>query len=345
MATYRVALGRLLGIIVAVGCNGSSQTADADIPGYEIVRESVCPISETGNMQAYLIGESSIVVVCGTSTTTIYRLEENSHASTVIYRQVNGFDVQMVVGEIMYISPQIQGPELQALRLDAGPVTPHTIVESSLHGMGPLGISETYVYWAWREQQASGPMMHGLSRVLLAGGSEEDVATLPFGPSYNLTVIGEDVYALGYPTPDLSIAVAHISTVSHKAETIFSEPPGTPIAAWFGGYRDHVIWSDTSAVPPKVYQIRGSILQRDTSIRCAPNSTSVLVGDLLTSYNTGQCATHDTLVTATDLGTGEVGQYTHHADHQRVDRLVGSRNGWIYLIGANEMFRVRAEPL
>jgi hypothetical protein len=270
----------------------------------------------------------------------------------MIYSQASGgFAVRMVVGDVMYLSPAQQGlrPELQALRLDAGATTPSAIVESTLHGISSIGVSGTYVYWDWTEQQISGVMTSGLSRAPLAGGSEEDVVPLPFGRAH-LAVVGEDVYALEHPSleaDDYNIAITRISTVSHIAETIFSEPKGTGREGWFGAYRDHILWSDLSAAPPKVYEIRGSTLQLDASVRCAPYWNAVLSGDVIVSHDYLSCAANSGIViTATNLDTGQLAYFTSLQFHDLdVGSVVGARDGWIYMTGTNSLYRIRPEPL
>jgi hypothetical protein len=274
----------------------------------------------------------------------VYSFDEVRRNSTLIYQDPQGFSVRTVVGATMFITPQTEAHELRALRLDAGPATPSTILASTSHVIGQIGISDTHVYWSWDAQETSGIATHGLSRASLTGGPEEIISSLPFRPDFGLVVIDPDVYALSYPSLDNGghdIVISHISTTSHSQEMIFSEPQGFGLAPWFGRYRDHVLWSDTSAVPPKIYAIRGAALQRDSSISCAPAENSVLVGDTMVSGNIGDCATQDIAVTATDLSTGKIEYYSRPPDDRRRYSPVGGRNGWIYLMAdEKELFRV-----
>ena len=335
-----LALLLLLCVLVPMGC-GSGDTHPDAMPAYEVVGDNLCTSSQISRI--YLLDNDKIAVVCGDQNSSIYLLDEDRHTSTMIYdRTPSTFLVRAVVGDIMYMTPQgpPQQPELQALRLDAGATTPSAVVQTSLHGIGPLAISGTHAYWAWADQQ--GP---GLSRVTLAGGAEENITLLPFVPQH-LAILGEDVYALGYPSlggDDYNISIVHISSINRTPEIIFSEPKGTSLASWFGVYRDHVLWSDDSAVPPKTYEIRGGAVQQVGPMRCAPWPDAVLTGDLLASKDFAGCFSGDHIaVTATDLSTGRISYYwnIHHDNY-----AAGARSGWIYEFGANTVSRVQTLPL
>jgi hypothetical protein len=343
--------GALLASCSPIGCReGDPATPDAEVLRYEIVGERVCSSSYIAD--AYLVDGGFVVVCSGkVGEKIISRFDEASRTSTLIYSSQFpiGFDIRMVVGNIMYIAPLgIVGsiPELQALRLDAGATMPATIVKPGSHRVARIGVSSTYVYWDWADFSPSGVWTYGLSRALLSTGSEEDVALLPFAP-VDLVVLGDDVYTLGHPhADDRSIALARTSTLTHTTETIFSEPPGVPRPGWIGIYQDHVLWSDTSAAPPKVYEIHGSVVQPDTSIRCPPSSRAVLNGDTLTDFDAEHCTPHNTAraIISTDLSTYQTSYYPLRIDSNTDLKVIGAREGWIYGTEANKLVRFRLLP-
>jgi hypothetical protein len=346
MANSRLAFLALHGAIVVMGC-----TPVDDGPRLEVAGD-VCKKRHIDHVQ--LLAEGGMVVVCrnetGTSS-TVYRFDENSHSKTMIYTEAPGFTVQKVVGEIMYISPDRftpvpRGPAFRALRLDAGMTTPSAFVVSTLHQAASFGVSKSYAYWGWSSWQTQDLMTYGLSRAPLSGGAEEEVATLPFNPS-KLALLGEDVYALGFPSrgADYHIAVAYIPAANRTATTIFSEPKGADLVSpWFGTYQDHVIWSDTTAIPPKIYEVHESTVQPDKSLRCAPDSRSVLSGDVMISWDTRKCATpEDSALIATDLVTHQTSYYP--VGTMKMDSLIGARNGWIYATQRGLIVRVSLESL
>lgn len=351
IAKRKLVLGLLLFVTATTACSADSNApSDAASPLYESIVPKACRVGTL--LGAYLVNEHSIVVLCVSGTTEkpvrrLYSINEDSHEATMLLDGSSaGFNPIKVVGNVMYmtISDADGTPQLSALRLDAGVVAPSTVLEMA-DAMTSFGVSGTHAYWTWSSN--SSPPTYALSRVLLAGGPKEDILFSPFAEANDIAIVGDDVYVLGHLfVNDYSVTVERISLPSHQPQLIFGEPKGDESnKPWFGVYRDHVLWTDTSAVPAKVYEIHGSTVQRNTVIKCAPHSDAVLSGDVMAFEDRSECVALTSqhrlgLEVAVDLSTEQANYYTNR---EQSGVVFGARDGWIYMRDDKSVFRVRPD--
>ena len=341
---------------VGVGC-GDSASTPAPEPDYEVVAGNVCP---TGSFSdAHLLDDDAIAVVCRPDSSLapeIYRLDELSHTGERIYAGPSDqLQVLAVVGNIMYMSLGLtqtqtgddEMPGVQALRLDAGAVTPSTIVRATSHGVSGFAVSQTHVYWSYGVVVPfSGTSTWSLARAPLSGGAEEEIAVLPMSPK-QLALLGDDMYALGHSSDaaDYNISLAHISLSTHEAQVIFSEPKGDPDESkmWLGVYQDRVVFADGTGVPAKLYEIHGATVQLAASATCIPSLNSVVTGDVVASRDKTSCISPRYSAPVTiNLNTGDV-EYSQYGGGD----VIGWREGWIYLShfrSSIDIARVRMKP-
>jgi hypothetical protein len=329
-------------------------------PEYEVVVENVCPTDFVS--EGHVLADDAIAIICrpgsGSSLPPlIYRFDELSRTAELVYTgPPEGLRVLAFVGNVMYISlgtarsptGDYEMPGLQALRLDAGAVTPSTVVKSTSNGISQFAVSQSYAYWTYVVRQPeSDTYTESLSRAPLSGGAEEVIGVLPVRPT-QLSLFGDDAYVLGHSSDSINynISLAHVSIPDREAQVIFSEPKGDGDESkmWLGVYQDRVIFADSTGTPAKLYEIRGATPQLAAPATCIPSLNSVVAGDVVASHDKANCISpFDSAPIAINLNTGEI-EYSQLGSGYTV---IGWREGWIYIDGfrgIGNTARVRTKP-
>ncbi|HEX8112184.1 MAG TPA: hypothetical protein VF516_30835 [Kofleriaceae bacterium] len=349
----------MIGLTVfAIGCGDNEED-----PQYEVISPSICSTADGSVDGIFLLREHEFAIVCSGSTYSVYRFDERTHTSELIYRGPEAFD-SGAAGDFLYsigYDSLVHKPIIQGLRIAAGQASPLPILtatSNALESVDSIGLSSSYIYWSWLGVDSAITPQRGLSRVPLTGGAEEIIEPMSFIADYQviseLMVIGDgDMYSYGYPKlemGDYSVAIAHFSVGDRRSETIFQQAQGAPAPRpWIGATSTHAIFSDTSVVPPKVYSLEGSKVYPEGKLRCPLDDRSVITGNVIVSYNFVACAPHDVTLVATDISSGEERYYRAQPGDLSVpdvpdfDKgIIGARNGWIYWANQNQLARVRA---
>lgn len=332
----RAVLLALLLMTTTMGCGSFDNDSHTDSQ-YENLSFDVCPDVNALGSIGYLIDSSRIAIICQDAPSSrtsrgvaVFSFDIASRKSTLIYHPLDvGFLVIGMRNNVLYITPaERPGSALEALRLDAGPTLPSTVIATTSLLRRTFGIADSYVYWMVED------LSHTLTRAPIAGGPEEPIAMFPFDVYDHLVLSGDDVYVLGLPGMlggNQNVAIAHASISSRSVDTIFSEPPGGSEAPWLVEHQGHVIFSDNSAVPPKTYSIEASGAKMEPSLICPFDSRSAFSEGGVLSFNFAACAPPEDGLAVTDLRARETKYYRDdNTGHLRVAALIGVRDGWIY---------------
>lgn len=326
-------------VLAASGGFGCSSDEPTEVPEsrLEVLLEEACE----GNSKlasAHQV-DGGFLFLCGrmagdVPSTEIVHFDDQTGTRTLLFEGQSPNYLGVVIGNTVYIA---DSSRLYAMRIDAGPSTP-VVIAIDDGGFNHLMATQTHLYWTGARRSQSDPaeVTWMLSRVQRSGGSVEPISDLPLVPMA-AALVGDAIYVVGLPDGANPCAHAIVRTQISTRSTalIFAQPAGSLFCTipWFASYQDHVLWVDRTAVPPKLFEIRGDSVVLGPELDPLPWYGAVLYGNQVATTFSSKNGFAGFAIVDLETKTSRIfDRRDADLDHPHFPTIVGVRDEFIFLL-------------
>ncbi|HWO20498.1 MAG TPA: hypothetical protein VNO30_17130 [Kofleriaceae bacterium] len=324
-------------VLAASGGFGCSSDEPTEVPEsrLEVLLDEAC--EGNGKLASAHQVDGGFLLLCGrmvgdVPSTEIVHFDDQTGTRTLLFKGQSPNSLGVVIDNTVYTA---DGPRLYAMRIDAGPSTP-VVIAIDDGGFNHLMATQAHLYWTGARRSQSDPVKFTVSRVQRSGGSVEPISDLPLFPMA-AALVGDAIYVVGLPdgASPCTHAIVRTQISTRSTALIFAQPAGSPFCTnpWFASYRDHVLWVDRTAVPPKLFEIRGDNVVLGPELDPLPWNGAVLYGNQVATTFSSKNGFAGFAIVDLETKTSRIfDRRDADLDRPQLSTIVGVRGEFIFLL-------------